>query len=66
MNNETHLHFIIWACETKSDNGFSGVTYVDVLEQNEGLAISKAKKLAPGRKYYWVNNILEHHNDHSS
>ncbi len=60
----THLHWIIWAAEGQSQGGYTGVTYVDVIAASEGEAKEKAQRLAPGRNYYWTNNVVEHH-DHS-
>lgn len=63
---DTHFHFIIWAAKDKDKENYSGVTYIDIIENDMDAAIAKAKNICPGRKHYWVNNIVEHHHDHSS
>ena len=58
---KTHFHFIVWAALGRTDNGFTDVTYLDLLATSADEAIARAKELCAGRNYYWVNNILEHH-----
>ena len=60
----THLHFIVWAAENQTPNGYSGVTYVDVIETDAKAAVARARELIPNRAFYWINSIVEHH-DHS-
>ena len=55
-----HFHFILWAAMGKNDNGFTESTEVDVIAPDEKTAIQKAKKIAPGRKWYFVRSIVEH------
>ena len=56
-----HFHIIIWAAEGKSETGYSGVTYVDLIVDSVNEALDRAKQLAPGRGFYYVNSIVEHH-----
>lgn len=56
-----HFHFIIWAAIDKVDDNYKGVTYVDVIAKDSKEAVKRAGDLCPGRKYYWINNIVEHH-----
>ena len=58
---DKHLHIVIWAAEGKSETGFTGVTYIDVIAFDVDDALEQAKGLVPGRKYYWVNNVILHH-----
>ena len=61
----THLHFIVWAAQDKLANGtYTDVTHLDLIASDEAQAVERAKKLAPGRRLYWVNDILEHHPHH--
>jgi hypothetical protein len=62
---QTHLHWIVWACEARTDQGFSGVTKIDVVAGSMGEAIERAKMLVPGRPHYWLNDVVEHH-DHGN
>jgi len=57
----SHFHFIVWAALEKSENNYSGVTYLDVIAENIDDALARAKRLCPKRRHYWVNNIIEHH-----
>ena len=59
-----HIHFIVWAAQGRVEHNYSDVTYVDVIADDITEAVAKATKLCPGRSYYWVNNIVEHH-EHS-
>lgn len=59
----SHLHVIVWAATDKVGESYSGVTYLDMVATSMKEALDKAKKLCPGRRHYWVNNIIEHH-DH--
>lgn len=62
---ETHLHFIVWAAMQRSpDGGYVDVVYVDVMAESEQAALVRAEVLCPGRAFYRVNNIIEHHADH--
>ncbi len=56
-----HYHFIVWAAEGKTEQGYSGVTYVDVICETVNEAIVRAKQLCPDKAHYWVNSIVEHH-----
>jgi len=61
---KTHFHIVVWAAESKIDaNNYTGVTFVDVIASSMDDAVKKARKLCPGRQFYWVNNIIEHHNE---
>ena len=62
---EPHLHVIVWAAEGKTDSGYSGVTYIDLLADSIEMALVRAKAICPGRPYYWPNSVVEHH-DHES
>jgi len=55
-----HLHFIVWAAMGKTDQGYTESTEVDVIAPSEKDALTRARKLAPGRKWYWVRSIVEH------
>ena len=58
---DTHLHWIVWAAEIKTENGYSEVTYIDVVAANKDEALTKARKIVPDRRYYWLNSVVEHH-----
>lgn len=58
----THLHFVIWCATDKVGDSYSGVTYVDIIAESMTEATARAMHLCPNRKYYWVNNIVEHQN----
>ncbi len=60
-NNGNHFHIVVWAAEGRTEVGYVGVTYVDVIVKSPEEAIERAKQLAPGRNFYHVNNIIEHH-----
>jgi hypothetical protein len=64
MTEKNHFHFIIWAASDKVGDNFQGITYVDVIAADVKEAKSKAEKVCPGKRHYWVNNIVEHHGDH--
>jgi hypothetical protein len=55
-----HIHWVIWAANGKTDSGFSEVTYIDVVADDSDSALDKAKKYIPNRKFYWINNVIEH------
>jgi hypothetical protein len=57
----SHLHFVVWAAMDQVGERFSGVTYIDLVADDMSVALEKAEELCPGRRYYWVNNIIEHH-----
>ena len=63
-----HLHWIVWAAQDKqrgpTGDNYIGITYVDVLAESMEEAVKRAKKLVPGRNHYWLNNCVEHHDDH--
>ena len=56
-----HLHVVIWAAEGKTDQGYSGVTYIDLIAKDVEDAKKQAVHLVPGRQFYWINNIIQHH-----
>ena len=56
-----HFHFIVWAAMDRVTDKFSEVTYIDVVSDSMDHAQKKAQELCPGRRYYWVNNIVEKH-----
>jgi VanZ family protein len=61
-----HLHFIVWAAQGMNDDGgYTDVVYVEVIAVDLDAAIERARRFCPGRRYYRVNNIIEHH-DHAS
>ena len=62
----THYHFIVWAAEGRTNEGYSGVTYIDLTAETPDLEtiIARARAICPGRQFYWVNNVVEHH-DHA-
>jgi len=65
MTNESilgdHFHFVIWAALGRTENGYTDVTYVDVIADTEAQAVERARAICPGRNYYHINNVVEHH-----
>ena len=57
----THLHFIVWAAMGQSGNSYTEVTYLDLIANDIDQAVSRAMEVCPGRRFYWVNNVIEHH-----
>jgi hypothetical protein len=64
MSEKTHYHFIIWAAEGKTSVAYEGITYIDLIAESVEGAIQRAKIICPDKKYYWINNIVEHHQGH--
>ena len=62
----THLHWVIWAYEQQMKGQFIGMTTLDVIAPDVNAAIVLARQRVPGKAGYWVNNCVEHHDDHGS
>ena len=65
MADKSHLHFIVWAAQGKTDDGgYTDVVYLELVAADMDAAVERAKKLCPDRRYYRVNNVIEHHDHH--
>lgn len=56
-----HYHVVVWAADGKTAEGYSGVTYVDIIVDSVDEAVPRAQRLVPGKVFYHINNIIEHH-----
>ena len=59
----THFHYIVVAAEEKTEMGFKGSTRIDLIASDVDEALAIAQQLIPGRKVYWINDVVEHHNE---
>jgi len=64
VSKTTHLHFIIWSCESIDfeTNACKNATTLDLIAETAEEAIERAKKLSPNTLYK-VHMIIEHFND---
>ena len=44
---------------------YTEVTHLDLIANDIDQAVSRAMEICPNRRYYWVNDIIEHH-DHKN
>lgn len=61
MTSGKHFHIMIWVADGKTEQGYLGVTYVEVIAKSIEEALKRAKELIPNRNHYHVNNVIEHH-----
>jgi hypothetical protein len=63
----SHMHFMVWAATDKVDNNYNNITYLDIIADNPLAALNRAKALTkgltPGKRYFHLQNVTEHH-DH--
>ena len=59
-----HFHFIIWCAHSKTESGYQEVTDADVIAATESEALARAQALCPGRKHYFIRQVVEHHDHH--